>query len=198
MTKSISLFAIRHQLSNLVYLNLDRLDLTREHRWLCRAPLFLSVQRLKLFDLQKCQLSQIVLFVNSFPSLTRLDIYFDFTKLEHTGQILPKPFRNNTRSLKWLDVQLIPGSSRLIEWLFKAKSLSSQLTTLILYVDDMLISYRKFTKNSALKSKMKRDRQGESLSSCKHTCMHVCTHTCTRVYIRKEAEIFFFFFTNTQ
>ena len=134
--KSISFFAIRHRLPNLIYLNMSQLDLTREHRWLHRAPLFRSVQRLKLSSLQNCQLSQLILFINAFPSLTRLDIGFGSTRLEHKDQILPKPFRNDTRSLKWLDVELIPGSSKLIEWLFKAKSLSSQLTTLILYVDD--------------------------------------------------------------
>ena len=137
MTNLISLFAIRHQLPNLIYLSIHQLDLAREHRWLHRAPLFHSVQRLELFPLQNCQLSQLVLFINAFPSLTRLDINFGFTELEHKGQILPKPFRNNTRSLKWLDVELIPGSSKLIEWLFKAKSLSPQLTTLILTAYDL-------------------------------------------------------------
>ena len=137
MTQSNSLFATRHRLSHLIYLQLGRLDLAREHRWLHRAPLFRSVQRLRLFQLQNCQLSPLILFVNSFPSLTRLDVDFDFTELVHKGQILPKPFRNNTRSLKWLDVHLIPGSSRLIEWLFEGKSLSSQLTTLVLYAHNL-------------------------------------------------------------
>ena len=137
MANLISFFAIRHQLSNLTDLTLNQLDLNLEHRWLHRAPLFHSVQQLGLFSLQNCQLSQLVLFINAFPSLTRLDIGFGFTELEHKGQILPKPFRSNTRSLKWLEVELIPGSSRLIEWLFKAKSLSSQLTTLILYVRNL-------------------------------------------------------------
>ena len=133
-TNSISLFAIRHKLSNLIYLDLDRLDLTREHRWLHRAPLFHTVQRLRLYRLQTCQLSQLILFVNSFPSLTRLDLIFDFYKLEHKNQILPQPSHINTRSLKRLQLDLIPGVSRLIDWFCKAKPLLSQLTTLILHV----------------------------------------------------------------
>ena len=133
-TTSFSFFAIRHQLPNLTYLNIHQLDLTREHPWLYRAPLFRSVQRLKLYRLKPCQLSQLVLFINSFYSLVRLDLDFDFAQLEHRDQILPKPSCIDTRSLIWIELDLNPGVSRLIFWFLKAKPLLERLKTLVLYI----------------------------------------------------------------
>ena len=129
----ISFFTIRHQLSGLTYLNIGGLNLTGEHQWLYRSPLFRSVQRLKLFHLQTCQLSQLIRFVNCFHSLSRLDLSFAFEKLEYKGQILPMPSHANTRSVTWLELDLKPGVSRLIDWFLNAESLLSQLKTLILY-----------------------------------------------------------------
>ena len=58
-TVPISPFAIHHQLPRLSYLNIEELDLTREHQWLDRAPLFRSVKTLILYALRSCQLLQI-------------------------------------------------------------------------------------------------------------------------------------------
>ena len=62
-----------------------------------------------------------------------LGIYFALKKLEYKEQILPKPFNVNNRSLKWLRLHLIPGVSRLIDWLIGSQSLLAELETLILY-----------------------------------------------------------------
>ena len=131
---SISFFVIRHQLSNLTDLNIGGLDLTREHQWFHRSTLFRSVQRLHLYDLQTCQLSQLIRFVNCFHSLYSLGMLFAFNKLEHKGQILPKPFHAGARSLTWLQLHLTPGVSRFIDWLLKPKILLAQLKALVLYV----------------------------------------------------------------
>ena len=132
-TRSISFFAIRHQLPNLTYLNIHDLDLTREHQWLHRAPFFRTVQRLRLYRLQTCHLSQLIRLINSFPSLSRLDVYLDFDKLENKGRIIPRPFRTDTKSLTWLQLDLKLGVSRLINWFLRTRQLLSRLRTLVLY-----------------------------------------------------------------
>ena len=128
----ISPFAAIHRLPSLSYLSIEQLDLSREHKWLDRAPLFHSVRALYL-SLQQSQLPQLIRFINSFLSLSELELYFTLEKLEYKGQILPKPFNINNRSLKWLTLHLIPGVSRLIDWLIGSKSLLAELETLILY-----------------------------------------------------------------
>ena len=133
-TPSISFFAIRHQLSKLTFLQINGFDFTREHAWLCRSPLFRSVRALRLYTLQICQLSQLIRFINCFHSLASLEIDFDFYQLEHKGQILPKPSGTETRSLKWLKIELIPGVSRLIDWFLTEESCLSQLNGLLLYI----------------------------------------------------------------
>ena len=136
-TIPISLFATQHQFRHLNYLNIHDLDLTREHRWLYRAPLFRSVRELRLYHLRACQFSQLIRFINAFPSLSTLYLNFGFNELEYKGQILPKPCQINTKSLTWLHLHLTPGVSRLIDWFLKAKPLLAQLKTLVLYASNI-------------------------------------------------------------
>ena len=133
-TIPISPFVIQHQLRRLHYLNIDELNLAREHRWLHRAPLFHSVRELRLHRLQSCDLSQLVRFINAFPFLSSLTLDFAFNGLQDNGQILPKPCHINTRSLTWLELDPTPGLSRLIDWFLNAKPFLTRLRTLILCV----------------------------------------------------------------
>ena len=133
----ISAFAVTHLLPRLSYLSIKELDLAREHQSLGRAPIFYSVRRLHLHFKQSCQLSQLIRFINSFPSISSLGLSFAFNKLGHNGQVLPKPVYLTTRSLTWLRLDLKPGVQRLVDWLLKAKPLLTKLKTLILYAWDI-------------------------------------------------------------
>ena len=137
-TIPISLFATQHQFRHLNYVNIHDLDLTREHRWLYRAPLFRSVRELKLYNLQPCHLSQLIRFINAFPSLFKLELDFAFNKLEHHNQSLPRSSRFETRALTWLQLDLKPGVSRLIDWFLISEPFLAQLKTLVLFVWDVL------------------------------------------------------------
>ena len=110
-----------------------RLDLAREHKWLYKAPIFRTVQRLSLNQLENCQSSQLIRFINHFPSLSTLRITFAFHKLDHRGQILPRSL-TVTRALRILQLDLKPGVSGLLNWLIKAPPLLAQLETLVLFV----------------------------------------------------------------
>lgn len=130
---SLLSFVMRHPVQKLCNLIIERLDLARESPLLNRSPLFGSIRYLGIYYLQPCKLSQLVRFINSFPSISQLELSLAFDKLEHRGQILPKPLRADVRSLTWLWLDLIPGVSMLIDWLLKAKPLLANLKTLILY-----------------------------------------------------------------
>ena len=133
-TTPVSSFVMDHQLPNLDYLNIHELDLAREHQRLYGALLFPCVQDLRLYRLQSCQLSQLVRFINAFPSLLRLDLDFAFNRLEHKGRILPNLGQNyNLRSLMWLQLDLIPGVSGLVHWLLE-KQFLGRLETLALSI----------------------------------------------------------------
>ena len=137
-TTPISLFATQHQFRHLNYVNIHDLDLTREHRWLYRAPLFRSVRELRLYHLRSCQLSQLIRFINSFPSLFKLELDFDFSELQYRGQILPRTYRSETRALTLLQLDLKPGISGLIDWFLISEPFLAQLKTLVLFVWDVL------------------------------------------------------------
>ena len=91
------------------------------------------MQDLRLRSLQECLLSQLARFINSFPALTSLLLDFDFEKLEDKHQALPKPCYTSTRALSFLEVDIIPGSSKLIDWFLKAGSLIASLESLVVY-----------------------------------------------------------------
>ena len=136
-TTQISPFVLRHHLPNLHYLNIQKLDLTREHQLFYRAPFFRSVHRLTLYRLQSCPLSQLIRFINSFPTLSSLALSFAFKELKHEGQILPKPSHAGTRFLTSLELDLKPGVSRLIDWFLRARPFLMQLKTLVLSVSNI-------------------------------------------------------------
>ena len=137
-TTPISPFAIQHKLRHLDYLIIHNLDLTREHLFLYRAPLFRSVRKLKLYRLRSCHLSHLIRLINAFPSLFKLELEFAFDKLEFHGQILPKLCRSETRALTWLQLDLKPGVSRLIDRFLISEPFLAQLKTLVLFVWDVL------------------------------------------------------------
>ncbi|KAK7684920.1 hypothetical protein QCA50_011754 [Cerrena zonata] len=128
----VSSLFIAHKSQNLKTLHIFCFDLTREHPWLCRAPLRCSVQVLDLEMLKKCNASQLIRFLNAFHSLSSLHVFLDFKTLEHNGQILPSPYYASSRSLTVLDLELIPGVFRLLDWFIKAGLLLGHLKMLML------------------------------------------------------------------
>ena len=140
-TMSLATFAIRYQsfLRSLVYIHIVGLDFTREHKWLCRTTLFRSVQNLKLSHLRCGKYSQLALFVNSFPSLARLELHFGapFVNLELRDLISSRLSHIDSQPLTivlQLDITWVPDSSRLIDRLLKSRPLLAQIRTLILYI----------------------------------------------------------------
>ena len=134
--RSFSSFAIRHKLPNLKFLSIPELSFGREHPLLYQAPMFRSVHRLRLHYLHPCQLSQLIRFIDCFPSLSVLQLKFTSSQfvLQHRGQILFEPPSIDTRRLEVLELTLVPGVFRLIEWLLRAKPLLKHLGTLSLHV----------------------------------------------------------------
>ena len=140
-TTSISSFVVQHQhqLPKFKYLSIEELALTREHKFLCRTPLFRSVRTLKLVNIQTCELSQLVHFIRSFPSLSDLDLSFAHSKIERQGKVIyTPPLINTTRSLRSLRLSLVPGISMLLDELLKESSLFLRLETLVLAARGML------------------------------------------------------------
>ncbi|KAK7683425.1 hypothetical protein QCA50_013256 [Cerrena zonata] len=128
----ISSFLVSHRLQNLSTLVIHGLDLAQEHTLLVRAPLFHTVQHLHLFGLKACKVSQLIRFINSFHSLISLELWFFFKILEHNGQILPRPSHISSYSLTSLELRLIPGVSRLLDWCLKAGSFFAHIQKLTL------------------------------------------------------------------
>ena len=111
------------------------LDLTREHVYLSRALLPHAVKHLGLFNLPKCKLSQLVHFLNPFHSLTSFELGFDANDadcLEYSGQLLPPPCTAYSRTLTSLELELIPGVGKFLDWCLKAETFLSYLEELIL------------------------------------------------------------------
>ena len=131
----LSALFISHRLHNLNSLFINWLDLTREHVYLSRALLPHAVKHLGLFNLPKCKLSQLVHFLNPFHSLTSFELGFDANDadcLEYSGQILPPPCTAYSRTLTSLELELIPGVSKFLDWCLKAETFLSYLEELIL------------------------------------------------------------------
>lgn len=134
-SKTISSFFITYKPPNLKTLYISGLDLTREHIWLSRASLCHSVRNLNLVDLQECKVSQFIHFINCFHSLSslRMDFHLAFNNLKYNGQILPKPSHIlSSCSLTSLNLELIPGISRLLDWCLKAGSFLKHISKLTL------------------------------------------------------------------
>lgn len=128
----ISSLFISQRLQRLQSLSLYRLDLAREHSLLPGSLLSYSVKELYLWELQGRRVSQLIRFINSFHSLDNLLIHFASSSLEYSGQILPKPGRISSHSLRLLKLDLVPGVSRLINWFLGAGPFLACLKTLCL------------------------------------------------------------------
>ena len=115
-TKPVSALFVQPTLQKLTVLELEELDLTKEHSLIMRGPLARSVTDLRLFGLHSCSVSNLIHFLNSFHSLAYLDVrLFEPCLLSHTGQILPQPHPIASRSLKTLSLWVVPGVGKLIE-----------------------------------------------------------------------------------
>ena len=115
--KPVSALFVQPTLQKLTVLELEELDLTKEHSLIMRGPLARSVTDLRLLQLHSCPVSNLLRFLNSFHSLAYLDVDLsDPYLLSHTGQILPRPRPIASRSLKTLSLWVDPGVGKLIEW----------------------------------------------------------------------------------
>ena len=122
-----------HKFPKLTSLALGYLDLAGEHSLLYRAVAFHSIQNLRLVQLRRCKSSQLIRFINYFRFLITLQVQeYKFDTLEYHGQSLPKAFCLSTRSLTTLDLELIPGVSKLIHWTLKAGQFLKNLKKLTL------------------------------------------------------------------
>ena len=78
-TKPVSAFFLEPTLQNLTVLELDYLDLTKEHSLIMRGPLARSVTDLTLWELHSCPVSNLLRFLNSFHSLAYLDKLLNYS-----------------------------------------------------------------------------------------------------------------------
>ena len=116
MSNPISALFTLARLRNLEHLELHSPDLTKEHPLITRGLLSRSVTRLELWNLERCTVSCLLRFLNSFVSLTTLVVGFNSEELEHKGQILPHPRPIPSRFLTNLNISVVRGLERLIEW----------------------------------------------------------------------------------
>ena len=104
------------KLDNLRHLQLTTMNLSLEHPLSSRAVLARSVRTLVLRVLTGCTVSSLIRFLNSFQSVTVLELSFSSKELGHGQQILPPPHPKPNRSLRTLNLHIIPGTSVLVEW----------------------------------------------------------------------------------
>ena len=138
---TMSAFCMANNLQNLEFLHLVEFDLTREHPSIFKVPLLRPVKHLHLLDIRKCSLSQLVRFINMFHSLSSMILRFQLDTLEHHEEILPKPSRVQGRSLAQLDIHLIPGIGKFLDWCMKEEMLLVNIRKLVLrcYLDGPVV-----------------------------------------------------------
>ena len=118
---------------NLKHLRVWALDLTKEHWAITRGPLARSVTNLELLYAYPCTVSTFLRFLNSFNSLIRLRVELNINEgLTNNGQILPPPRPTPNRSLKHLNLDLVSGVAKLIDWYIREGCFLTRLKKLIL------------------------------------------------------------------
>ncbi|KAK7677257.1 hypothetical protein QCA50_019758 [Cerrena zonata] len=117
---SISPVLLSWNLINLQKLEIWYLDLQAESTWLCRAAAQLTnVHYVGLMEVQACTAASLIRFINSFQSLSTLEI-LSLDSLECKNQPLPRHRKPTTFSLTDLTIVVIPGTSTLLNWLIRA------------------------------------------------------------------------------
>ena len=133
--ETLSAIMVSQKLPNLQCLYISNLELTSESPVLYKAAACLSsVYSLHLLNLQECTAAQLIKFINSFHSLSRLLVHSSRPEIGIKNQIFPTPCKISTFSLVHLDLCLVPGIEKLLSWSVKANSFIASLRHLKLRV----------------------------------------------------------------
>lgn len=136
---SYSAMFLTQKLPSLVSLHISGWDLDKESTWIYRAvKCMTSVKDLHLYNLLECTAAQLIKLVNSFHSLSKLQVVFDPTNevLLLKNQPLSKPCKLTTFSLTSLEIDLIPGIANFLGWLVKANYFVTNLKKLNLVLQN--------------------------------------------------------------
>ena len=139
--KRLSALFTTTRVTNLKYLEIPYLKLTKEHSVITRGPLSRTVTSLYLWSIHSCSVANLLQFLNSFRSLTDLRLNFRSSNskscdyLSYGGQILPRPRPISGRALNSLSLPLILGVDRMIQWYIREGSFLAKLKKLELKWD---------------------------------------------------------------
>lgn len=131
-TSSLSAFLVFQRLSNLRCLFLHRLDLKKEPISLYKAIAHLvSLYYVDLHHLEECTATELIRFINSFHSLSKLNISFhhNASRLKIGGH-LPSLLNPHKLTLESLKIRPIPGISTLLRWMVRTRSFVTRLKKL--------------------------------------------------------------------
>ncbi|KAK7677262.1 hypothetical protein QCA50_019763 [Cerrena zonata] len=138
---SISALLVSWKLTNLQYLEIWGMDLQAESPWLCKVAAHLKNVHYLGLDIKRCTSAQLIRFINSFQSLSKLSINYTF--IESKDHTWPRPCKLSTFSLTCLMVGLTPGISTVLDWLLKADLVCLQQIDVMFYHDDVDSGYEK-------------------------------------------------------
>ena len=138
--KRLSTLFTTTKVTNLEYLRIPYMKLDKEHSVITRGPLSRTVTSLNLWQTHSCNVATLLRFLNSFRSLTDLQLSFSSShshcdSLSYSGQILPRPHPIPGRALNSLSIPLVPGIGRLLEWYIRERSFLAKLNKLRLNWD---------------------------------------------------------------
>lgn len=130
----ISPLLVPYRMPELKSVRVHYLDLNREHTSLFRfAASAHSLQSLDLESLEKLNLPQLLRFINAFPGISRMCIWVNFERLEYPQQLrIPRPNTFPRRSLRYLELSIVPGMLKMLDWMLKAHPLLDHLKSLTL------------------------------------------------------------------
>ena len=130
----LSALFVMKPFKDLTVLEIRDLNLSQEHPPLSITPLTYSIRTLELVETRPCTVSQLIRFINLFPRLSSLRfIMVTGHELDHKGGLIPPPHSTPRPSLMSLQLALIPGVDRLIDWYTNEGVLLAELQSLALH-----------------------------------------------------------------
>ena len=135
--RPISGFLTINKFKDLKSLSINNLDLGKEHLPVTRGPIFRTVTHLNLAAIHSCKVSNILRFINSFRSLTELDLLCPTPKLfHHKGGVLsPSRSAASVPRLRRLNLWVVSGVGELIKWYIQERHFLKNLEVLTLVSD---------------------------------------------------------------
>ena len=120
---------------NLKSLSIYDLDLAKEHLPVTKGHIFRTVKHLLLSAIHSCTVSNILRFINSFQSLTELDLLCPVGKLfQHKGVLSP-PRSAPVPCLRRLHLWVVPGVGELLKWYIQEEHFLKSLEALRISLD---------------------------------------------------------------